>query len=124
MTLSVIGALFAVDGASYADTTSHAINDSIPAFQQSHYLAARSRSTSTTPSTVTFTSTTGALLLNVKAQNLQNNAQYTELKGIGPDSTDHNITNKTPAGQQSRLIITQYDYNAITVTAKGSYVIN
>ena len=107
----------------YADNNSHSFSDPIPALQQSHYLNSYQRSTSTSASTIRFSSITGSQLMNVKAQNLQNNEEYAELKGIGPGYSV-GIANTTPAGQMSRLIVTNFDWNLSTPVATGIFVIH
>lgn len=56
--------------------------------------------------------------MNVKAQNLQNNQQFTELKGLDENSTN-TIPNGTPAGNSSRLIVTNNTWAVVDVTAQG-----
>lgn len=107
----------------YADTASHSFSDTIPALQQSHYLNSYQRTTSSVASKITFTSISDSQLMNVKAQNLQNDSQYFELKGISATKTV-SITNNTPAGQFSRLIITNHDWNFLSPTVTGSFTIN
>jgi len=116
--LSLIGSASA-----FADETIHSFNNVIPPFQQSHYMGAYIRSTSTTPSQIKFSSISDAQLMNVKAQNLQNNAQFTELKGIG-EKSDVKITNLTPAGYSSRLIVTNYDWNVLSPTVIGTELLH
>lgn len=111
----------ALGGAAAAHATDKqtALSAKIPGLQQSHYVNSQKRTT-TKNSQIRFSSISSNLLLNVKAQNLSNDAQYTENKGLGVDST-YTITNKTPKGSSSRLIITQYDWNLLSPTAKGWY---
>ncbi|MEO0025119.1 MAG: hypothetical protein RL196_1560 [Actinomycetota bacterium] len=107
----------------FADEATHSFNNVIPPFQQSHYMGAHIRSTSTTSSQIKFSSISDAQLMNVKAENLQNNVQYTELKGIGVNSASQ-IKNSTPAGKSSRLIITNYDWNVLSPTVIGTEVLH
>jgi hypothetical protein len=120
-----LATLVAMGGASVAlaDNTSHSFNATIPALQQSHYMTSYNRATSSTASTIYFSSISNSQLMNVKAQNLQNNAQYTEIKGIGP-GYNVSIPNSTPTGYQSRLIVTNYDWNLSSQTAIGSFIIH
>jgi hypothetical protein len=118
-----VGLIICGSATAFAATTSHGFSDSIPAFQQSHYLNSYQRSSSTANSTIEFTAISDSQLMNVKAQNLQTNGEYTELNGIGVGSLV-GIVNKTPAGQMSRLVITNHDWNFLSPTATGTFVIH
>jgi hypothetical protein len=109
--------------AAFADNSSHSFSGTVPAYQQSHYLNSYQRSSGTASSTIDFSSISNSQLMNVKAENLQNNAEYTEIKGIGTGSNT-SIPNSTPAGDESRLVVTNYDWNALTPSIGGSLVIH
>lgn len=110
-------------GAAFADTNQHNFDDTVPAYQQSHYLNSYGRTSSTANSRIYFSAIGSGQLMNVKAQNLSSGTQYTEKKGIGTGS-ERQIDNNTPAGTSSRLIVTNYDFNTLTPNIKGYFIIN
>lgn len=97
-------------------------NSTVPRFQQSHYWVYQNKTTGKS-SQVRFDSIGGGYLMNVKAENGATGGQYTEKKGIGVGSTV-DISNGTPTGTATRLIVTNNSWVTVNVNVTGWFKTN
>lgn len=90
-------------------------------YQQSRYFQTQTKS-NTSASQIRFSGIGSEYTMNVKAERI-GGSQYTEKKGLGEAYT-YSIENKTPAGSQTRLIVTNNTWTAVEVTIAGWYKTN
>lgn len=90
--------------------------------QQSRYFVYQTK-TQVQTSGIHFNSIGNGYLMNVKAQNGASGTQYTERKGLG-SGYDYGITNSTPVGTQTRLIVTNNSLTTVTVAIAGYFRTN
>ncbi len=90
--------------------------------QQSRYFEYQTKTLVQT-SGIHFNTIGNGYTMNVKAQNGATNTQYTERKGLGT-GYDYGITNSTPVGTQTRLIVTNNTFSTVTVAITGFYRTN
>ncbi|WP_269048399.1 hypothetical protein [Paenarthrobacter sp. Z7-10] len=61
--------------------------------------------------------------MNIKAQRSDTGGQFSESKGLGTGYT-YSITNGTPTGVQTRLIVTNNSWTTVDVAITGWYKTN
>lgn len=114
----IFGSAFAASGIGTATNFSSIV----PRFQQSHYWPYQNKTTGN-PSAVTFGTIGGGYLMNVKSQNGGTGVIHTERKGLAAGPT-YAISNPTPRGVSTRLIVTNHSWIAFDVLVTGSFTTN
>ncbi len=92
-------------------------------FQQSHYWEYQVK-TRAGVSSVQFDSIGGSYLMNVKAQNGADGTQYPERVGIAVNTIPSTISNSTPVGTATRLIVTNNAWALVDVLVTGFFRTN
>lgn len=105
-----------------ATTSQTGFNSTVPRMQQSHYWEGQNKTTSSA-SQVYFSSIGASYTMNVKAESQGNGQQYAEKKGIGRGSAVP-ISNGTPIGTSTRLIVTNNVWAVVTVSVSGWFKTN
>lgn len=117
-----VGLALAGAASAQAVTTQTNFNTIVPRFQQSHYWTYQNK-VNTSASQVAFSFIGSDYTMNVKAQNGSSGTEYTEKKGIGVGSAV-SISNGTPVGTATRLIVTNNTWALVDVTATGWFKTN
>lgn len=122
--VALTAALAGVTSPAWASTGLTSYSGNLPRAQQALYLSYKKKATTAADATVYVDSIGGSgYQVNLKVQN-EDGTEYTELKGNDARSAAYKIQDKTAAGKNSRLVLTNNTWTTVDVTVSGRWANN